>query len=222
MDLSKSQHVTAVYYRTQFDVFAKRTLDILGSLIALTLASPIMAVVSLLILATMGRPILFAQTRSGLGGSSFTMYKFRTMRAGPGEAGDQVADAVRLTPLGGFLRSFSLDELPGFLNVLRGDMSVVGPRPLLPEYLPLYSPRQARRHSVRPGITGWAQVNGRNLLSWQERLELDVWYVEHRSVALDLKIIALTALRIFRRSGVSAPGATTMHRFTGNREAGES
>lgn len=220
--MSESQHVAAVDFRTQFDAFAKRTLDILGSLTALTLASPIMAIVSLLILATMGRPILFAQTRSGLGGSLFTMYKFRTMRAGPGEAGDQAADAARLTALGRFLRSSSLDEFPGFLNVLRGEMSIVGPRPLLPEYLPLYSARQARRHAVRPGITGWAQINGRNLLSWQERLELDVWYVEHRSLALDFKIIALTALRVVRRSGVSAPGATTMHRFTGNHEAGES
>lgn len=219
--MSESQQVTAVGFRTQFDVFAKRTLDILGSLTALTLASPIMAIVSLLIFATMGRPILFAQTRSGLGGSPFTMYKFRTMRAGPGEAGDQEADAARLTPLGRFLRWSSLDEFPGFLNVLRGEMSIVGPRPLLPEYLPLYSPRQARRHTVRPGITGWAQVNGRNLLSWQERLELDVWYVQHRGLALDLKIIVLTALRVVRRSGVSAPGATTMHRFTGNHDAGE-
>jgi len=138
------------------------------------------------------------------------------MRLGAGEPGDQTLDEVRLTRFGRFLRSTSLDELPGFVNVLRGDMSIVGPRPLLPEYLPLYSNRQSTRHEVRPGITGLAQVSGRNLLTWQERLELDAWYVEHRSLGLDLRIIVLTLLQVTRRQGISSRDAVTMHRFTGN------
>lgn len=199
----------------------RRVLDVGGCVVVLTLAGPLLILLALLIVVTMGRPVLFVQTRSGLGGAPFKLYKLRTMNTGDAATIDHASDAARLTGLGRFLRTTSLDELPGFLNVLRGEMSIVGPRPLLPEYMSLYSSRQARRHSVRPGITGWAQVNGRNLLSWQDRLELDVWYVEHRSLLLDLKIIVLTAIHVVRRTGISAPGVETMHRFTGNQGTDE-
>lgn len=194
----------------------KRIIDVIGSLAALSLGAPLYLGIALAVRLTMGRPVIFSQTRSGLFGSTFTLYKFRSMRLGAGEPGDQTLDEVRLTRFGRFLRSTSLDELPGFVNVLRGDMSIVGPRPLLPEYLPLYSNRQSTRHEVRPGITGLAQVSGRNLLTWQERLELDAWYVEHRSLGLDLRIIVLTLLQVTRRQGISSRDAVTMHRFTGN------
>ena len=170
-----------------------------------------MLVVALLIRARLGAPILFRQQRPGLGGRSFLLYKFRTMREG-----EALPDAERLTPLGAALRRASLDELPQLFNVLRGEMSLVGPRPLLMEYLPLYSARQARRHEVLPGITGWAQVNGRNATSWPERFELDVWYVEHRSFGLDLKILWLTLARVFSGADVSQPGQATMEKFRGN------
>lgn len=175
-----------------------------------------MAVVALLVRWRMGTPVMFRQRRPGLGGRPFEVLKFRTMSQAVDAAGAPLPDAQRLTPLGAALRRLSLDELPQLVNVLKGEMSLVGPRPLLMEYLPLYSERQARRHEVRPGITGWAQVNGRNALDWQERLEMDAWYVEHRSFALDLKILWLTVARVAARSGVAQEGEATMRKFTGN------
>ncbi len=214
-------HATDQIDKARLGSIVRRAIDIAVSVLALTLTAPLLLSVAALIFITMGRPVLFTQIRSGLGGAPFRIFKLRTMRTGIGGAAEHASDAARLTTLGRLLRSASIDELPGFVNVLRGEMSVVGPRPLLPEYLPLYSARQALRHSVRPGVTGWAQVNGRNLLSWQERLELDVWYVQHRSLRLDFEIIALTILRVIRRTGVSAPGSVTMTRFTGNPETGQ-
>jgi sugar transferase EpsL len=165
----------------------------------------------------MGNPVLFAQTRPGKVGRLFTLYKFRTMSNVFDAVGEPLPDTERTTVVGQFFRRYSLDELPQLWNVLRGDMSLVGPRPLLLEYLPLYSPAQARRHEVRPGITGWAQVNGRNAQSWEERLRLDVWYVDHRSFWLDLRILWLTLLKVARSEGVNRPGHATMPRFTGSR-----
>ena len=175
-----------------------------------------MLIVALLIRARLGAPVLFRQERPGRGGRPFTLYKFRTMRAVSDAAGTPLPDAQRLTPLGETLRRASLDELTQLFNVLAGDMSLVGPRPLLMEYLALYSARQARRHEVLPGITGWAQVNGRNATSWPQRFELDVWYVEHHSFGLDLKILWLTLARVFSGAGVSQPGQATMEKFRGN------
>ena len=194
----------------------KRATDITLCLIlapVVALAAPIIAAV---IAAAMGRPVLFRQVRPGLNGEPFEMIKFRTMRQGRGGAVDSCTDADRLTPLGRFLRASSLDELPELWNVLRGDMSLVGPRPLLVAYLPLYSTEQMRRHSVRPGITGWAQVNGRNAIGWDEKFRLDVWYVDHQSLLLDLKILWLTAIKVFNRDGISAADHVTMSAFTGN------
>ena len=193
----------------------KRAFDFTVAAMALLLLWPLMLVLALLIRWNMGPPALFRQERPGLHGKPFTLLKFRTMRDAAGADGQPLPDAERLTPLGAFIRRASLDELPQLLNVLRGDMSLVGPRPLLMEYLPLYGARQARRHEVRPGITGWAQVNGRNALAWPERLELDVWYVENRSFLLDLKILLLTVARVVARSGISQPGAATMAKFRG-------
>lgn len=194
----------------------KRLFDLFLASIALVLLVPVLVVVALLVLVELGPPVLFRQQRPGYDGRLFVLWKFRTMR---GVADDLSAeeDEARLSPWGQMLRMTSLDELPELWNVLRGDMSLVGPRPLLPEYLPLYSPRQARRHEVRPGITGWAQVNGRNALSWEERLELDVWYVENRGFWLDVKILWLTVLTVLRREGISHPGHATMERFTGSK-----
>jgi sugar transferase EpsL len=196
--------------------FLKRLLDVIGSSVALGLTAPVMLGVAAAVRATMGGPVFFRQRRPGLHGELFELVKFRTMRlATPGE--DPLrTDAVRLTPLGSFLRSTSLDELPTFLNVLRGDMSLVGPRPLLPQYLARYSPTQARRHEVRPGITGLAQVKGRNALSWEDKFALDVWYVDHRSFALDLKILMMTALRIVQRNGIGHGAQPTMPEFMGS------
>jgi lipopolysaccharide/colanic/teichoic acid biosynthesis glycosyltransferase len=165
----------------------------------------------------LGSPALFRQVRPGLHGRPFMMVKFRTMTDERGADGELLPDAQRLTAFGRFLRASSLDELPELWNVLRGEMSLVGPRPLLMEYLPLYSPEQARRHEVRPGITGWAQVNGRNAVSWDERFKLDVWYVDHRSLWLDLRILWLTVRKVLVREGISAQGEATMSRFTGNK-----
>jgi len=190
----------------------KRCFDLLASVAGLIVLAPLIAVVALTVRARMGRPVLFAQSRPGQGGRLFTVYKFRTMLPEDGRV-----DAERLTPLGGALRRYSLDELPQLWNVLRGDMSFVGPRPLLPEYLPLHSPEQARRHEVRPGITGWAQVNGRNAQSWEDRLRLDVWYVDHRSVWLDLRILWPTVKKVISAEGLAQPGHATMPRFTGSR-----
>ena len=194
----------------------KRAFDFsvaLGLLLALW---PLLALLALAVRISLGSPALFAQTRPGVGGAPFRFYKFRTMSDARDSAGELLPDAARLTPLGKLMRKFSLDELPQLVNVLKGDMSLVGPRPLLMEYLPLYSERQAQRHAVRPGITGWAQVNGRNALGWDERFELDVWYVEHQSFWLDLRILALTAWRVLRPQGVSHPGEATMSKFTGS------
>ena len=195
----------------------KRLLDVLIAAAALLLLAPLIGLTGLAIRLTMGTPVLFRQQRPGLGGRLFTLVKFRTMRPlGPGEDAE-ASDGRRVTTLGRILRASSLDELPQLWNVLRGDMSLVGPRPLLPEYLPLYSPEQARRHEVRPGITGWAQVNGRNAASWPERLRMDVWYVDHRSLRLDLRILRLTLRQVFRREGITGPGHKTVRYFRGER-----
>ncbi|MGT2432005.1 sugar transferase [Cupriavidus basilensis] len=163
----------------------------------------------------LGSPVFFRQVRPGLHGKPFQMVKFRTMTDARGPGGQLLSDAERLTPFGRFLRATSLDELPELWNVLKGDMSLVGPRPLLMDYLPLYTPEQARRHEVRPGITGWAQINGRNALSWEQKFVLDTWYVDHRTFWLDLKILALTVKKVLVRDGISATGEATMTRFTG-------
>lgn len=194
---------------------AKRALDVGVAGTALILLSPILAGVALAVRMQMGGPVLFRQPRPGLHGRPFIMCKFRTMLDTTDAQGRPLRDSERLTSLGRFLRSSSLDELPELFNVLRGDMSLVGPRPLLMEYLDRYTPEQARRHEVRPGITGWAQVNGRNAISWEEKFKLDVWYVDNRSFWLDLKILWLTVLKVFRREGISAAGEATMPVFTG-------
>lgn len=192
-------------------------MDIVGASIGLTLLSPVLLFVWLKVRREMGSPVLFRQTRPGLMEKPFEMVKFRTMHDAIAHDGSPLPDSERLTNLGRFLRSSSLDELPELWNVLKGDMSLVGPRPLLMEYLPLYSPEQARRHEVRPGVTGWAQVNGRNAISWDEKFELDVWYVDNRTLWLDLKIIWLTIRKVLKRDGISAAGEATMPKFTGNR-----
>lgn len=194
----------------------KRALDVLGAPIGLIVFSPILIIISLKIHREMGSPVLFRQTRPGRHGKPFQMIKFRTMRDAVDTDGRPLPDAERLTKLGQFLRSSSLDELPELWNVLKGEMSIVGPRPLLMEYLPLYSEEQARRHEVRPGVSGWAQVNGRNAISWDEKFALDVWYVDNRSLWLDLKIIWLTIRKVIKRDGISAAGEATMPKFTGN------
>ena len=194
----------------------KRLFDFFVATLGLVLAAPVMLVLAVLIRVKLGAPILFRQVRPGLGTRPFTVYKFRTMRNALGSNGLPLADDLRLSRFGATLRKFSLDELPQLINVLRGDMSLVGPRPLLMEYLPLYSAEQARRHEVLPGITGWAQVNGRNALSWDEKFALDVWYVDHRSFVLDFKILWLTLLKVMRPHGVSQTGHATMPKFTGN------
>jgi len=194
----------------------KRILDVSLSATGLLLTLPLILTVALLIRAILGSPILFVQQRPGLNGRAFLLYKFRTMTDARGRNGEQLADESRLTAFGAWLRRLSLDELPQLWNVLRGDMSLIGPRPLLMEYLPLYDERQARRHDARPGVTGWAQVNGRNAVSWRQRFEFDVWYVEHLSFALDMRILGLTALRLVRPQGISEPGRATMSKFTGN------
>lgn len=196
----------------------KRVFDVIIALAMLIALSPIMGVVAALVACKLGRPVLFRQFRPGLHGKPFEILKFRTMLDARDDAGRALPDAERLTPFGRLLRSTSLDELPGLLNVLRGDMSLVGPRPLLIQYLALYSPQQARRHLVRPGLTGWAQVNGRNALDWKTKFALDVWYVEHRSMLLDLRILWMTVRKVLARDGISAAGEATMHPFTGDDE----
>lgn len=193
----------------------KRLLDIFGSLAGLIVFMPIMIALALLIRWKLGSPVFFRQRRPGLNGKPFDMVKFRTMLDTIDNQGRPLPDAERLTSLGRFLRSSSLDELPELWNVLKGEMSLVGPRPLLMEYLSLYTPRQARRHEVRPGITGWAQVNGRNAIDWDAKFDLDVWYVENYSLWLDLRIIGLTILKVVRREGISAAGEATMPKFGG-------
>jgi sugar transferase EpsL len=194
----------------------KRVIDVVGASTALVLLSPLLAVVALLVRVRMGAPVLFRQQRPGRGGRPFVMTKFRTMTDRRDAEGALLPDADRLTALGKWLRRTSVDELPELLNVVHGDMSLVGPRPLLMEYLPLYSDEQARRHEVRPGITGWAQVNGRNAVTWDEKFALDVWYVDHRSTRLDVEILAKTVSQVFSGHGVSAPGHATMEPFRGS------
>lgn len=194
----------------------KLQLDRGAAVAGLLLLAPVLAVVALAIRARMGSPVLFRQARPGLRGQPFEVVKFRTMRHAVGSDGQPLPDSERLTALGRFLRASSLDELPQLWNVLRGDLSLVGPRPLLMQYLPRYTQEQARRHDVLPGMTGWAQVNGRNAISWEEKFSLDVWYVDHWSLALDLKILALTLLRVVNRSGISRKGHATMPEFMGS------
>lgn len=194
----------------------KRIFDLFVALLALLALAPVLAVVAWKIRRKLGSPVLFQQVRPGLHGQPFKMIKFRTMRDAVDAQGNPLPDSERMTPFGNFLRSASLDELPELWNVLKGEMSLVGPRPLLMEYLPLYSPEQARRHEVRPGVTGWAQINGRNALSWDEKFKLDVWYVDHQSLWLDFKILLLTVKKVFVREGISAAGEATMPRFTGS------
>ena len=194
----------------------KRLLDFTSALLGLVILSPFILILIVLIRWKLGAPIFFGQTRPGLYGKPFRMIKFRTMTDTRDEEGNLLPDNIRLTAFGRLLRSTSLDELPELWNVLKGDMSLVGPRPLLMEYLPHYSPEQARRHEVRPGITGWAQINGRNAISWEEKFKLDVWYVDNQSFILDLKILLLTIKKVFVREGISANGEATMPKFTGS------
>ncbi len=194
----------------------KRLSDTVLSLLAIVVLLPVMGVIAVLIRWKLGKPIFFRQERAGLKGKPFLLVKFRSMQDEPSDHNGDSSDADRMTSFGRMLRSTSLDELPELWNVLRGELSLVGPRPLLMEYLPLYSEEQMRRHDVRPGLTGWAQINGRNSLSWSERFELDVWYVDNRSWWLDTKILFLTILRVFARDGINATGETTMPRFTGS------
>ncbi len=196
----------------------KRLFDLVITALGMVIALPVMGVIALLIYLKDGAPVLFKQARPGRGGKIFTLYKFRTMRNDVDKHGNPLPDAERLTPWGRFLRSTSLDELPELFNVLRGEMSLVGPRPLLVEYLPRYTPEQARRHEVLPGITGWAQINGRNALTWEEKFRLDVWYVDHWSLWLDVKILALTVWKVLRREGINAPGSETAEPFLGSSE----
>jgi sugar transferase EpsL len=193
---------------------AYRTFDILLGIPALIICLPVMVVIGTLVRIKMGKGVLFKQRRPGLSGKAFVMLKFRTMKNLPDDAID-LPDARRITRLGKFLRATSLDELPELINVVKGDMSLVGPRPLLMRYLNRYTPEQKRRHNVKPGITGWAQVNGRNALTWDEKFALDLWYVDHQSVSLNLKIIAMTIWKIFKREGISHPGEATMNEFMG-------
>ena len=196
---------------------AKRLLDILGAFFGLVIVSPALFVVAIFVRYQLSAPVLFNQIRPGKNGKPFEMIKFRTMRNAIDPDGDPLPDSARLTPLGIRLRSASLDELPGLWNVLKGEMSLVGPRPLLMEYLPLYTREQARRHDVRPGITGWAQVNGRNTISWEEKFSLDVWYVDNRTIWLDYKILWMTVKKVLIREGISAEGEVTMSKFTGKK-----
>ncbi|RTH97958.1 UDP-galactose phosphate transferase [Thermus scotoductus] len=199
--------------------FLKRALDVIGASFALLVFGPVMLYIALRIWREMGSPVLFRQVRPGLHGRPFVMYKFRTMTEERDAQGKLLPDEKRLTRLGRFLREHSLDELPEFFNVLKGDMSLVGPRPLLMEYLDRYTPEQARRHEVKPGITGWAQVNGRNALTWEEKFRLDVWYVDNWNLLLDLKILFLTLVKVLRREGISAEGHATMPEFKGTKGA---
>jgi lipopolysaccharide/colanic/teichoic acid biosynthesis glycosyltransferase len=192
---------------------AKRAIDLLGAAGGLLALGPVLLLIALAVRRSLGSPVLFRQFRAGRNGAPFELLKFRTMTGARDAAGQLLPDERRLTRLGSWLRSTSLDELPELINVLRGDMSLVGPRPLLPDYLPHYSAAQARRHEVRPGITGWAAVQGRNAVSWERRLALDVWYVDNWSLGLDLKILLMTVVKVLKREGISAEGHATMPRF---------
>jgi len=195
----------------------KRLFDIFASFFGLLVLSPVIAIVAWKIRKNLGSPVLFKQVRPGKDGKPFEMVKFRTMLDAVDFEGNPLPDSERLTPFGNWLRASSLDELPELWNVLKGDMSLVGPRPLLMEYLPLYNPEQYRRHEVRPGVTGWAQVNGRNAISWEEKFKLDVWYVDNQSFWLDIKIVWLTVKKVLVRDGISAEGEVTMNKFTGTK-----
>ncbi|NNA89738.1 sugar transferase [Pseudomonas gessardii] len=194
----------------------KRFFDVLLSTLALLVLWPVILWTAWAVRRKLGTPVIFRQVRPGLGGKPFELIKFRTMRDAVDSQGNPLPDSDRMTPFGQFLRSSSLDELPSLWSVIKGDMSLVGPRPLLTEYLPLYNAEQARRHAVRPGITGWAQVNGRNSLSWEDKFELDVWYVDNYSLWLDVKILVITVKKVFIRDGISAEGEATMPRFRGS------
>ncbi|WP_345890679.1 sugar transferase [Vibrio crassostreae] len=196
----------------------KRIIDLLVSITALTLLSPIILFVAIFVRKKLGSPIIFHQSRPGYNGELFDMIKFRTMLDPKDSAGNILDNNARLTYFGRALRASSLDELPGLWNVIKGDMSLVGPRPLLPEYLPLYNKEQSRRHDVRPGITGWAQVNGRNAISWEKKFEFDIWYVDNRSLLLDMKILVLTVKKVFIREGINSSDNVTMEKFLGNEE----
>ncbi len=193
----------------------KRAFDLILVIPGLILLAPLMGLVALVVRIKLGRPVLFRQVRPGLNRELFTLYKFRSMRAEVDSDGSLLPDAARLTGFGRTLRAFSLDELPEFFNVLRGELSLVGPRPLLVQYLDRYTPEQARRHSVLPGITGWAQIHGRNALTWEDKFKLDVWYVDHWSIWLDIKILLLTVWKVLRREGINAPGQATAGEFMG-------
>ncbi len=199
----------------------KRLLDIIIASIALILLSPLYAFVAYKVKKNLGSPVLFRQVRPGLHGKPFEMIKFRTMKDAVDEQGNPLPDSERLTPFGQMLRSTSLDEMPELWNVIKGDMSIVGPRPLLMEYLPLYSPEQAKRHYVRPGMTGHAQVNGRNAIGWEEKFKLDTWYVENQSILLDFKIMFKTVHKVLAKDDISAEGEATMTRFTGSQHKDE-
>lgn len=196
----------------------KRLFDIIASFSGLIILSPVILIVALQIKRKLSSPVLFRQERPGLNGKPFTMVKFRTMRDAFDADGNSLPNSERMTSFGNFLRSTSLDELPELWNVLKGDMSLVGPRPLLMEYLPLYNREQARRHEVRPGITGWAQINGRNAISWEEKFNLDAWYVDNQSIWLDIKVLFLTIKKVFIRDGINANSDTTMPKFTGSKK----
>ncbi len=198
----------------------KRFLDLTLSLVLFILTLPLLGLIALVIRVTMGSPVFFRHIRPGLCGRPFSLLKFRTMLTAYDDHGKLLPGRSRMTPLGRFLRSLSLDELPQLINVLRGDMSLVGPRPLLMEYLDLYSAEQKRRHEVRPGITGWAQVNGRNTLTWEERFSLDVWYVDHRSFGLDLKILWMTVVKVIRREGITTKEGNLAEHFSGSQKGG--
>lgn len=198
---------------------AKRFFDLVSAIVLLLVLGSAMLLVACIIRWKIGSPVLFRQTRPGLNGKPFTLYKFRTMTDERDEAGNLLSDEKRLTKTGKLIRKTSLDELPQLINVIKGDLSLVGPRPLLMEYVPLYTKRQWRRHEVRPGITGWAQINGRNKVTWEEKFELDVWYVDHRSFFLDLKIIMLTIGKVLKSEGVSQDHHVTAEKFTGRRNA---
>jgi sugar transferase EpsL len=201
------------------DKAIKRVLDVIISVAGLILFSPVLCTIGLVVLVLHGPPVIFKQKRPGLHGKPFTIYKFRTMKDLYDSNNNMLPDADRLTKFGRWLRATSLDELPELINVLKGDMSLVGPRPLLLEYIDRYTPEQARRHDVKPGVTGWAQVNGRNDLTWEEKFKLDVWYVDNRNFWLDLYIIIVTVWKVFRREGISAEGYATMPKFVGSNKS---
>ena len=202
--------------KCNYSKYGKRGFDMAFAIPALAALFPLLASIAVLVRAKLGSPVLFRQERPGQGGRPFTIFKFRTMTEAKDADGNLLPDAERLPGFGKFLRAASLDELPELWNVLKGEMSIVGPRPLLMQYIERYTPEQARRHEVKPGLTGWAQVNGRNALSWEEKFKLDLWYVNNRSVALDLKIIGMTIRKVLKREGISAEGAATMSEFMGS------